>query len=123
MNLSFLLSERVRSDHPIRVALIGCGKFATMYLTQARQTAGIHVVGIADLDLARAMKQLAMAGWTAEQYAASKPTDAMANGSTWLTEDADQLIDLNEIDVVVEATGIPTAGGRSPRDIILLWSM
>ncbi len=110
MNLSFLLSERVRSDHPIRVALIGCGKFATMYLTQARQTAGIHVVGIADLDLARAMKQLAMAGWTAEQYAASKPTDAMANGSTWLTEDADQLIDLNEIDVVVEATGIPTAG-------------
>ena len=110
MNLSLLLSERVRTDHPIRVALIGCGKFATMYLTQARQTAGIHVVGIADLDPARAMKQLATAGWTAEQYAARNPTDAMAKGSTWLTEDADQLIDFNGIDVVVEATGIPTAG-------------
>jgi len=110
MNLSFLLSERTRSNHPIRVAVIGCGKFATMYLTQARQTAGIHIVGIADLDPARAMKQLATAGWTAEQYAARNPTDAMAKGSTWLTEDADQLIDLNEIDVVVEATGIPTAG-------------
>ena len=55
MNLSFLLSERTRSNHPIRVAVIGCGKFATMYLTQARQTAGIHIVGIADLDPARAM--------------------------------------------------------------------
>ena len=46
MNLSFLLTERARSNHPIRVAVIGCGKFATMYLTQARQTAGIHIVGI-----------------------------------------------------------------------------
>ena len=110
MNLSFLLSERARTDHPIRVALIGCGKFATMYLTQARQTAGIHIVGIADLDPARAMKQLKTAGWTAEQYAARNPTDAMAKGSTWITEDAEQLIDFNGIDVVVEVTGSPTAG-------------
>ena len=38
MNLSFLLSERARTDHPIRVALIGCGKFATMYLTPVSYT-------------------------------------------------------------------------------------
>ena len=50
-------------------------------------------------------------GWLDSRAIRSRnPTDAMAKGSTWLTEDADQLIDLNEIDVVVEATGIPTAG-------------
>ena len=33
MNLSSMLHERAESGHPVRVALIGCGKFATMYLS------------------------------------------------------------------------------------------
>ena len=41
MNLSRLLEKRAATDQPIRVALIGCGKFSTMYLTQARITRGI----------------------------------------------------------------------------------
>ena len=61
MNLSSMLHERAESGHPVRVALIGCGKFATMYLTQALKTRGIQIVGIADLDPARAMRQLATA--------------------------------------------------------------
>jgi len=30
MNLSRLLAERAANDQPLRIALIGCGKFATM---------------------------------------------------------------------------------------------
>ena len=49
MNFHKLLTQRAADDNPVRVGLIGCGKFGTMFLTQALQTTGLHVVGIADL--------------------------------------------------------------------------
>ncbi|MEC9330345.1 MAG: flagellar biosynthesis protein FlgA [Pseudomonadota bacterium] len=110
MNLSAMLHERAERGHPVRIALIGCGKFATMYLTQALNTRGIQIVGIADLDPGRAMRQLATAGWEAERYQARDAAEALVNGTTWLTDDAAGLIAIDELDVVVEATGIPAAG-------------
>ncbi len=110
MNLSSMLHERAERGHPVRIALIGCGKFATMYLTQALNTRGIQIVGIADLDPGRAMRQLATAGWEAERYQARDAAEALVNGTTWLTDDAAGLIAIDELDVVVEATGIPAAG-------------
>ena len=118
MNLSSMLHERAESGHPVRVALIGCGKFATMYLTQALTTRGIQIVGIADLDPGRAMRQLATAGWSAEQYQARDGAEALASGTTWLTDDAADLIAIDELDVVVEATGGPAAGIRHCRQAI-----
>jgi|TARA_B100000959_G_scaffold57579_1_gene60152 predicted homoserine dehydrogenase-like protein len=105
-----MLHERAERGHPVRIALIGCGKFATMYLTQALNTRGIQIVGIADLDPGRAMRQLATAGWEAERYQARDAAEALVNGTTWLTDDAAGLIAIDELDVVVEATGIPAAG-------------
>jgi predicted homoserine dehydrogenase-like protein len=40
------------------VGLIGAGKFGTMFLAQARLTEGLHVVGVADLNVRRARDQL-----------------------------------------------------------------
>jgi predicted homoserine dehydrogenase-like protein len=105
-----MLHERAERGHPVRIALIGCGKFATTYLTQALNTRGIQIVGIADLDPGRAMRQLATAGWEAERYQARDAAEALVNGTTWLTDDAAGLIAIDELDVVVEATGIPAAG-------------
>ncbi|NDG44950.1 MAG: SDR family NAD(P)-dependent oxidoreductase [Gammaproteobacteria bacterium] len=86
MNLSRLLEKRAAADQPIRVALIGCGKFSTMYLTQARITPGIHILGIAELNHERARGNLAKAGWPAEQYGAADLADALKNGTTLLTD-------------------------------------
>ena len=51
MNLSSMLREREAAGRPVTVGLIGAGKFGTMFLAQARLTAGLHVVGVADLDV------------------------------------------------------------------------
>ena len=45
MNLHRLLQARAAAGTPLRVALIGAGKFGSMYLAQAKHTPGIHVVG------------------------------------------------------------------------------
>ena len=112
MNLSSMLREREAVGRPVRVGLIGAGKFGTMFLAQARLTAGMHIVGVADLDVARARRQLATAGWDAAAIAAPSLGDALTARRTHVTDDAEALIALPEIDVIVEATGIPGAGIR-----------
>ena len=62
-----------RRQGGLRVGVIGAGKFGSMFLAQARRTPGLHVVAIADRDVAKVRTLLAAAGWEAEQFAASSP--------------------------------------------------
>ena len=110
MNLYSLLQARVEEDRPLRVGVIGAGKFGAMFLSQALHTKGLHVLGIADLDVARARTQLATTGWPAESYTADSFKKALADGSTCITDDANALIAADGIEVIVEATGVPEAG-------------
>ncbi len=112
MNLHALLLERKAAGRPVTVGLIGAGKFGTMFLSQARLTEGMQIVGVADLNVARAKEQLKTAGWPAEQYAARSLDDALKQGGTLVTADADALIAHDGIEVIVEATGVPGAGIR-----------
>jgi predicted homoserine dehydrogenase-like protein len=112
MNLHKLLVARAAEGRPLRVGLIGAGKFGAMYLAQAKHTPGIHIVGIADLDPARAGATLARTGWESPRYAARSFTDAAKTAATHVTDDAYSLIDAPEIDIVIDATGNPGAGIR-----------
>jgi predicted homoserine dehydrogenase-like protein len=112
MNLHAKLLERAAAGHPIRIGLIGAGKFGTMFLAQVRRTAGMHLVAIADLDVARACGQLRAAGWDAGAFAAASPGNALKSASTHVGADADALFACPEIEVVIEATGVPEAGIR-----------
>ncbi len=112
MNLHRLLLERKAAGKPVTVAIIGAGKFGTMFLSQARSTDGMHIVGVADLNTARARSQLKLACWPEEQYAATSIDDALKNGATLVTEDGDALIDHPGVEVIIEATGDPGAGIR-----------
>jgi predicted homoserine dehydrogenase-like protein len=112
VNLSAMLRARAEAGRPIRVGLIGAGKFGTMFLAQARLTLGMHVIGVADLDIARAQRQLQSAGWAAEATAAPSLGDAMQRGTLHVTADAEALIAFPDIEVIVEATGHPAAGIR-----------
>jgi predicted homoserine dehydrogenase-like protein len=112
MNLHRLLLQRAEAKKPVRVGVIGAGKFGTMFLAQARSTPGLHVLGIADLNLDRAREACRRTGMPAEQYAATSFAEALQKGSTHLTPDAVQLIGADGLDVVVEATGSPSAGTR-----------
>ncbi len=109
MNLHALLQARVAREGPIRVGLIGAGKFGTMFLAQARLTTGLHVTAIADLDPGRVVTNLAAAGWPAEQLQAPDLAAARASGGTHVTDDALAMIQSPHIEIVIEATGHPGA--------------
>jgi len=110
MNLHALL--RARAATPIRVGIIGCGKFGSMFLAQARRTPGLHVLGVADREVAKARKALSQVGWPDASYAARSVDAAAASGTTCVTDDADALIRAPSLDVLIEATGSPPAGIR-----------
>ena len=88
-----------RRDDPVRVGLIGAGKFGSMFLSQVPTTEGLYVHGIADLDPERAKAACRNVGWSEELIAQTKfypSTQAM--------------IDAGGVEVLVEATGNPIAG-------------
>ena len=63
MNLHRMLLQRAAENKPLRIGLIGAGKFGAMYLSQIPTTPGIHLLGIADLSPTRAKENLARLGW------------------------------------------------------------
>ena len=112
MNLHHMLNERATTGRPLRVALIGAGKFGAMYLAQAKHTPGIHVVAVADLAPARAKASLARTGWPAERCGARTLAAAGRSGTTCVTDDALAAIAAPEVEIVIDATGSPSAGIR-----------
>ncbi len=109
MNLYAKLQQRAATGKPVRVALIGAGKFGSMYLAQVPRTPGVHLAAIADLSPAAARTNLARVGWKDGQADAKSMDDAIATGRTWLTEDWRAVASNPQIDVVVECTGNPIA--------------
>src|SRR5713226_3754945 len=102
--------EREAAGRPIRVGLIGAGKFGTMFLAQVRRTPGMHLVGLADLNVERARNQLRRCGWSEPQFSAANLGDALRSGRTFVTADAEALIGFADIEVMIEATGDPRTG-------------
>ena len=99
MYLYSSLKQREAEHNPVRVGLIGAGKFGSMFLSQAPTTPGLVVSVIADLDPAQAKARCREVGWDDARIAAIHFTD-----------DAETLISSDQVDVVVEATGHPAAG-------------
>ncbi len=112
MNLSTMLQQRAAGGRPVRVGLIGAGKFGSMVLAQAQRIPGLHVVGVADLDVGKARASLARVGWPAERYSATSLGDAVKTGKTCVLDDVSALTGCDEIECVIEATGHPIAGVR-----------
>jgi predicted homoserine dehydrogenase-like protein len=101
MNLHHLLAARVEAGKPVRVVLIGAGKFGTMFLAQVPSTKGIEITAIVDLAPGKAREACRTVGWDEGRIAAAV-----------FTEDAAAVIAREDVEVVVEATGHPAAGIR-----------
>ena len=109
MSLHLQLQQRAAQNKPVRVVLIGAGKFGAMYLSQVPRTPGVHLVGIADLSMDNARANLARVGWPEHQASALSLDDAFKRGLTYLTQDWQMLVAHPMVDVVVECTGNPIA--------------
>jgi predicted homoserine dehydrogenase-like protein len=99
MNLHRLLLQRERDGRPLRVGLIGAGKFGSMYLSQVRRTPGMKLTTVADLNPQGARDALTRVGFAASELA-----------EIAFVEDGRQLIDSRAVEIVIDATGSPAAG-------------
>jgi len=109
MNLHAKLQEREAQGRPLRLGVIGAGKFATMYIAQVPRTPGVHLLGIADLNPANARANLERTGWAPAHFAATSLDTALKERRTHLGEDWRALVQHPAIDIVIEATGNPLA--------------
>src|ERR1700743_3085750 len=99
MNLQPLLAARVEAKGPIRVGLIGAGKFGSMFLAQVPSIKGLEVATICDLAPERAKLPCKTVGWDAARIARTR----------FITDGREACAD-ESLDVAIEATGSPAAG-------------
>ena len=107
MNLYAKLLQR--KDNPLRIGVIGAGKFGAMYLAQVPRTPGVHLVGIADLSPDGARANLERVGWAKEAYGARSLDAALKEKRTHLSDDWEALVAHPAIDILIESTGNPPA--------------
>jgi predicted homoserine dehydrogenase-like protein len=101
MNLMPKLAARREAGKPVRAALIGAGKFGSMFLSQVPHIEGLEVAVIADLDPERAKAACRTVGWDEARIARTRFVD-----------DGAQAARADGVEVVLEATGHPAAGAR-----------
>ena len=105
MNLFTLLQKRAAAGRPVRVGLVGAGKFGSMFLSQVPHIPGLDVAAIADLSPERARQACRRVGWRDERIA-----------QTRFTDDALAMIAGDDLEVMIEATGHPAAGIKHCRE-------
>ena len=93
------VKERASNKDPVRVCLVGAGKFGSMFLSQVPSIEGIEIVAIVDLDKHSAKATCLKVGWTKQ----------MLCGITFSSRLA-RVFEQTNFDVMVEATGCPIAG-------------
>ena len=87
MSLYAQLQRCEAKGRPIRIGLIGAGKFGSMYLAQIPRTLGLHLAAIADLSPSAARANLARVGWDPARTQSRSAEDALTTRNTWNTED------------------------------------
>ncbi len=107
MNLYAKLKQR--EQNPLRIGVIGAGKFGAMYIAQVPRTPGVHLVGIADLSPDNARENLKRVGWNTEAYSAASLDKALKSGQTHLSDNWQALVAHPGVDIIIESTGNPLA--------------
>ena len=111
MNLFTLLQQREEPQNPIRVGVIGAGKFATMFMSQIIRTPGMELAGVCDLDVERAQRNLLSVNYS-EARIHIDGNEQHGNQKILITSEVSRLLDNTQIDVAVESTGDPIHGAR-----------
>ncbi|MDR7555286.1 MAG: SAF domain-containing protein [Armatimonadota bacterium] len=113
MGLLTRLQARAREGRPIRVAVVGAGQMGASLCRRLGRLPGFVLVGACDVVPDRAAAALAHAGVPVGSAGDDGEATRLAHaGRAVATTRADVLLDLPEVDVVVDATGDPDAGGR-----------
>ena len=110
------LAERAADNNPIRVGIIGAGKFGAGLVAQLSQMQGMVASAIADINLKHAIGAYTVSNVPTDAISHVQNVDTMndtiRSGKRAITEDGLHIIQSDLVDVVVEATGIPEVGAE-----------
>ncbi len=110
------LQIRAQSGRPIRIGLIGSGEMGTDIVTRVAHMVGIKIGAIAELNPAHAIKAVDIAfqetGHAREVSSADGLNKAIEAGKIAITSDANLILNSGLIDVVIDATGVPSVGAE-----------
>jgi predicted homoserine dehydrogenase-like protein len=110
------LQYRQEQGNPVRVGLIGAGQMGTDIVAEASMMRGLDVNIIADVNLDKARDAYEIAKTGVEVVAAEtaeQADQAILAGKNVAVSDYRILTDVKNIDVVIEATGVPEIGTRA----------
>ena len=113
---SEILAQRAAENRPVRVGIVGAGKFGSGFVAQIAQMRGMVTAVIADVNVARAQQVYAACSVPLEDQQVvqtlSQLNDAIRQGKPAIVEDALLICQAEMVDVVCEVTGVPEIGAR-----------
>ena len=110
------LAARGETGKPIRIGLVGAGEMGTDIVSRVAHMQGIAIGAISELKPGAARRSVEIAYGNeinvAEVSTADAANAAMEQGRIALTDNVHALLEAGLIDVVVDATGIPSVGAE-----------
>lgn len=110
------LAEAEESETPVCIGLIGCGEMGTDIVTRSLMMPGVRLGAIADHSPKRCLDAIRLADTNAEIGSIANTAGAIdtsiENGRIAVTESSDQILESGRIDVIIDATGSPSAGAE-----------
>jgi predicted homoserine dehydrogenase-like protein len=110
------LAARAETGKPVRIGLVGAGEMGTDIVSRVAHMRGIEIGAISELNQQAAGRAVTIAYGDPDRAMATETTDslnaAIEAGRIATTKNVHTLLDSGLIDVVVDATGIPSVGAE-----------
>ena len=110
------LAARAETGKPVRIGLVGAGEMGTDIVSRVAHMRGIEIGAISELKPGAAAKSVEMAYGNVDRVSEVATADAanaaMEAGRIAVTNNVQALLEAGLIDVVVDATGIPSVGAE-----------
>ena len=110
------LAARAETGKPIRIGLVGAGEMGTDIVSRVAHMRGIEIGAISELNPQAAGRSVTIAYGDPDRAQASNTTDELnaviESGRIATTNKVETLLESGLIDVVIDATGIPSVGAE-----------
>ncbi|MBN1479140.1 NAD(P)-dependent oxidoreductase [candidate division KSB1 bacterium] len=105
-----------RKDNPVKVGLVGCGQMGIDVVATTSKMNGLKICIVADIDQQRARSAYQLGrieGVVVKADTAAEADQAVADGKLVYTTDYRVVTDMQSLNVMLEATGVPEIGARA----------
>ena len=110
------LAERADLGKPVRIGLIGSGEMGTDIAVRTAMMEGVQLAAIVERTPQKALSALELTYGETGHGSAVASVDALnreiERGRTGITESAETMLQSGLIDVVIDATGVPSVGAE-----------